>query len=101
MQTVQTNFMRNYLHLRKANFFDESIDEFLFSNSFSDHNELRDHFIENHFLCQDGECKENIFSAVFRTDIDLKGENPSTIGLIRCEFLKHRLNFIYLLSLLF
>lgn len=101
MQTVQTNFMRNYLHLHKANFFDESIDEFLFSNSFSDHNELRDHFIENHFLCQDGECKENIFSAVFRTDIDLKGENPSTIGLICCEFLKHRLNFIYLLSLLF
>lgn len=48
----------------------------VFPISFSDHNELRDHFIENHFLCQeDGECKENIFSAVFRTDIDLKGEN--------------------------
>lgn len=60
-----------------------------FSRSFSDHNELRDHFIENHFLCQDGECKENIFSAVFRTDIDLKGKSHCHIFVLAFAYLNY------------
>lgn len=36
---------------------------------------MREHFIDQHFLCEEGDCKENIFSAVFRSDIDLKGNN--------------------------
>lgn len=35
---------------------------------------LREHFNEQHFLCEEGDCKENIFSAVFRSDIDLIGK---------------------------
>lgn len=41
---------------------------------YRDHTGLRDHFNDQHFLCEEGDCKENIFTAVFRSDIDLKGK---------------------------
>lgn len=40
----------------------------------SDHTSLREHFIDQHYLCEEGDCKENIFTAAFRSDIDLKGK---------------------------
>lgn len=49
----------------------------LLHTAYSDHTGLRDHFDSQHFLCEEGDCKENIFSAVFRTDIDLKGKNET------------------------
>lgn len=85
MRTVQISFIREYHHSCGLHVTLSMETEIIFNFSFcctSDHNELRDHFIENHFLCQDGECTENIFSAVFRTDIDLKGEH-----LFSCTFL--------------
>lgn len=41
--------------------------------SFSDYIALREHFKKEHFLCEDGECAQEQFTGVFRTDIDLKG----------------------------
>lgn len=54
---------------------------------FSDHTDLREHFVDQHFLCEDGDCKENIFSAVFRSDIDLKGESLKLFQTTNVELL--------------
>lgn len=34
---------------------------------------LRAHFQSEHYLCQEDECAQEEFTAVFRTEIDLKG----------------------------
>lgn len=33
---------------------------------------MRDHFKNEHYLCEEGDCAQEQFTAVFRTDIDLK-----------------------------
>ena len=34
---------------------------------------MRVHFQDSHFLCEEGDCKDEKFTRVFRTDIDLRG----------------------------
>jgi E3 ubiquitin-protein ligase ZNF598 len=41
---------------------------------------LREHFRSDHFLCEEGECKEEKFTSVFRSDIDLKAHRASIHG---------------------
>lgn len=38
------------------------------------YDDLRIHFRKEHFLCEEEDCKEEKFTSVFRTEIDLKGE---------------------------
>lgn len=45
-----------------------------------DHQSLRNHFLDQHYLCEEGDCNENIFTAAFRTDIDLKAHKASHHG---------------------
>ena len=40
----------------------------------SDYKHLREHFQNEHFLCTEGDCVNEQFTSVFRTEIDLKGE---------------------------
>lgn len=56
-----------------ANKYRDSAIKNVYAYAYSDSTSLREHFVEQHFLCEEGDCKNNIFSAVFRTDIDLKG----------------------------
>lgn len=43
--------------------------------SFRDYAALRVHFKAEHYLCEEGDCAEEQFTAVFRTEIDLRGMN--------------------------
>lgn len=38
----------------------------------SNYEDLRKHFRDAHFLCEEGECKEEKFTRVFRTEIDIR-----------------------------
>ncbi len=44
-----------------------------YSFHFSTYVELREHFKKCHFLCEEGDCKDEQFTSAFRSDIDLKG----------------------------
>lgn len=39
---------------------------------FSDYKTLRDHFLNDHYLCEEGDCADAQFTNAFRSDIDLK-----------------------------
>lgn len=40
---------------------------------YATHSALAHHFRSDHFLCEEGECAGQHLTAVFRTEIDLKG----------------------------
>lgn len=46
----------------------------VFKSNFSTYDFLREHFRNEHYLCEEGDCYNEKFTAVFRTDIDLKGK---------------------------
>lgn len=69
MQMDQITFMRTYLLIIFVfGFYIENIASF-----FRDYTSLRVHFKSDHYLCEDGDCANEQFTAVFRSDIDLKG----------------------------
>jgi len=35
---------------------------------------LREHFKSNHFVCEEGECANELLTSAFRSEIDLKGK---------------------------
>lgn len=41
---------------------------------YSSYDYLREHFRAEHFLCEEGGCVEEKFTSVFRSEIDLRGE---------------------------
>ena len=45
-----------------------------FDRTFSDYNRLRDHFRDEHFLCEEGHCVNEQFTSAFRSKIDIKGK---------------------------
>ena len=51
------------------------------STSFSGsaYEDLREHFRDAHFLCEEGECKDEKFTRVFRTDIDFRAHRAQVI----------------------
>lgn len=52
-------------------------------------NDLVMHFRDEHYLCDEGDCKNDPLTAAFRTDIDLKGKYltffNNQIGFIQCS----------------
>ena len=36
---------------------------------------LREHFKQEHYLCEEGDCVNEQFTSAFRDEIDLKGKN--------------------------
>ncbi|XP_031620728.1 E3 ubiquitin-protein ligase ZNF598 [Contarinia nasturtii] len=69
-----------FRHLRKEHYFCHYCDADGSNHFYPDHTRLREHFIDQHFLCEEGDCKENIFTAVFRSDIDLKAHKANVHG---------------------
>ncbi|KAF5290869.1 hypothetical protein FQR65_LT11508 [Abscondita terminalis] len=71
----ETRFMDNdelFRHLRRDHLFCHFCDADGKHQYYSSYNDLRKHYSEEHYLCEEGECKDEKFTSVFRSDIDLK-----------------------------
>ncbi|XP_063703153.1 E3 ubiquitin-protein ligase ZNF598 [Culicoides brevitarsis] len=63
-----------YKHLRTEHYFCHICQDTEGSNDFyEDIVSLRKHFKANHFVCEEGNCVNEDFTSVFRSEIDLKG----------------------------
>ncbi|KAI4455961.1 zinc finger protein [Holotrichia oblita] len=61
-----------FRHLRRDHLFCHFCDadgKHQYYNSYAD---LRKHFLEDHYVCEEGDCKNEQFTSVFRSDIDLR-----------------------------
>lgn len=63
-----------YKHLRKDHYFCHFCDADGLNHYYNTYDDLRIHFRKEHFLCEEEGCKEEKFTSVFRSDIDMKGE---------------------------
>lgn len=62
-----------YRHLRKEHLYCHLCDADGRNLYYASYSALAHHFRTEHFLCEEGECAGNQLTAVFRTEIDLKG----------------------------
>ncbi|XP_050073729.1 E3 ubiquitin-protein ligase ZNF598 [Anopheles maculipalpis] len=69
-----------FRHLRKDHFFCHYCDADGRNYFYGDYVSLRDHFRTDHFLCEEGECEQEQFTSVFRTEIDLRAHRASVHG---------------------
>lgn len=70
-----TRFMDSdelFRHLRRNHLFCHFCDADGKHQYYNSMDDLKRHFRDEHFLCEEGECKTMMLTAVFRTDIDLK-----------------------------
>ncbi|KAL1495013.1 hypothetical protein ABEB36_010503 [Hypothenemus hampei] len=70
-----TRFMDNdelFRHLRRNHLFCHICDTDGKHQYYNAMEDLKQHFREEHFLCEEGECKTMLLTAVFKTEIDLK-----------------------------
>ncbi|XP_043264776.1 E3 ubiquitin-protein ligase ZNF598 [Colletes gigas] len=66
-----------FRHLRRDHLYCHFCDADGLHQYYSSYDYLRDHFRQEHFLCEEGMCSEEKFTSVFRTDIDLKAHKAS------------------------
>ncbi|XP_012249308.1 E3 ubiquitin-protein ligase ZNF598 [Bombus impatiens] len=66
-----------FRHLRRDHLYCHFCDADGLHQYYSSYDYLRDHFRQEHFLCEEGMCAEEKFTSVFRTDIDLKAHKAS------------------------
>uniref|UniRef100_A0A182P4F9 RING-type E3 ubiquitin transferase n=1 Tax=Anopheles epiroticus TaxID=199890 RepID=A0A182P4F9_9DIPT len=69
-----------FRHLRKDHFFCHYCDADGRNYFYGDYTSLRDHFRADHFLCEEGECEQEQFTSVFRSEIDLRAHRASVHG---------------------
>lgn len=69
-----------YRHLRRDHLYCHFCDADGLHQYYSSYEYLRDHFRQEHFLCEEGVCVDEKFTSVFRTDIDLKAHKTSVHG---------------------
>ncbi|XP_044734266.1 E3 ubiquitin-protein ligase ZNF598 isoform X2 [Chrysoperla carnea] len=69
-----------YRHLRRDHLYCHFCDADGKHHYYSSYEFLRQHFQNEHFLCEEGDCKTEQFTSVFRTDIDLKAHKASAHG---------------------
>lgn len=69
-----------YRHLRRDHLYCHFCDADGLHQYYSSYDYLRDHFRQEHYLCEEGLCAEEKFTSVFRTDIDLKAHKASVHG---------------------
>lgn len=62
-----------FRHLRREHLFCHFCDADGLHQYYSSYEFLRQHFQVEHYLCEEGECINEKFTSVFRTDIDMKG----------------------------
>lgn len=61
-----------YRHLRKDHYYCHFCGDDYRLQYYRNYEYLRAHFREEHFLCEEGDCRNETFTAAFRSDIDLK-----------------------------
>lgn len=66
-----------FRHLRRDHLYCHFCDADGKHEYYNSYDDLRNHFLEEHYLCEEGECKNEKFTSVFRTDIDLKAHIAS------------------------
>ncbi|EZA60148.1 hypothetical protein DMN91_009606 [Ooceraea biroi] len=69
-----------YRHLRRDHLYCHFCDADGLHQYYSSYDYLREHFRQEHYLCEDGVCAQEKFTSVFRTDIDLKAHKASAHG---------------------
>ncbi|XP_012539918.1 E3 ubiquitin-protein ligase ZNF598 [Monomorium pharaonis] len=69
-----------YRHLRRDHLYCHFCDADGLHQYYSSYDFLREHFRQEHYLCEEGVCAEEKFTSVFRTDIDLKAHKASVHG---------------------
>ncbi|KAK0098533.1 hypothetical protein PV326_006993 [Microctonus aethiopoides] len=69
-----------FRHLRRDHLYCHFCDADGLHQYYSSYDYLRDHFRQEHYLCEEGDCAEEKFTSVFRTDIDLKAHKASIHG---------------------
>lgn len=62
-----------FRHLRRDHYFCHFCDTDGVNYFYSNYETLREHFKGEHFLCEEEECVDEQFTAVFRSEIDLRG----------------------------
>lgn len=63
-----------FRHLRRDHLYCHFCDADGKHQYYNSYNDLRAHFLEEHYLCDEGDCKNEQFTSVFRTDIDFRGD---------------------------
>ncbi|XP_063224206.1 E3 ubiquitin-protein ligase ZNF598 [Bacillus rossius redtenbacheri] len=79
----QHRYMDNdelFRHLRRDHLFCHFCDADGYHRFYSTYDCLREHFNTDHFLCEEGECINEKFTSVFRTEIDLKAHRALVHG---------------------
>ncbi|KAK8767197.1 hypothetical protein V5799_006018 [Amblyomma americanum] len=61
-----------YRHLRREHYHCHFCGDNYRLQYYRDYTVLREHFRDAHFLCEEGDCRNETFTAAFRTEIDLK-----------------------------
>ena len=76
-----------HTHLRKNHFWCHFCESDGKQDYFPDYVPLRRHFKTEHFLCEEGQCRHEKFTSVFRTKLDLQAHRASahTKGLSKAE----------------
>ncbi|XP_039290343.1 E3 ubiquitin-protein ligase ZNF598 [Nilaparvata lugens] len=67
-------------HLRRDHLYCHFCDADGLNQYYGNYESLRDHFRKDHYLCEEGTCYEEKFTAVFRTEIDLRAHRASVHG---------------------
>lgn len=69
-----------YRHLRRDHLYCHYCDADGLHQYYSSYDYLREHFRQEHYLCEEGNCAEEKFTSVFRTNIDLKAHKATIHG---------------------
>ncbi|ETN61632.1 hypothetical protein AND_006706 [Anopheles darlingi] len=69
-----------FRHLRKDHFFCHYCDADGRNYFYGDYASLREHFRSDHFLCEEGDCEQEQFTSVFRSEIDLRAHRATAHG---------------------
>ncbi|KAJ8667351.1 hypothetical protein QAD02_009013 [Eretmocerus hayati] len=69
-----------YRHLRRDHLFCHFCDADGYHHYYNSYEVLREHFSKDHFLCEEGNCADEQFTSVFRTEIDLKAHKANVHG---------------------
>lgn len=65
-------------HLRKDHYYCHFCDPLGLNQFYDSYHNLRDHYSREHFLCEEGTCREERFTSVFRSEIDLQAHRASS-----------------------
>lgn len=66
-----------HMHLRKSHFWCHFCESEGRQDYYADCHSLKRHFRDDHFLCEEGSCRNEIFTSAFANDIDLKAHRAS------------------------